>query len=106
MKFISVCNLYIDHRVSLTSSLLNPLYNQLSKPCVIVGDFNAHHVLWGSINNNPRGFIIENFLLDHIEIVLLNDGSLTHFNFTHKDLFHNDLSLTSDSLAPFPMVNS
>lgn len=100
LKFISICNIYIDHRIPLTTNHLNSLYVQLPKPCIIVGDFNAHHILWGSLSSNPRGLIIEKFLLDHIDIGLLNDGSPTHFNLTHKDFFHNDLSLSSVSMLP------
>lgn len=97
---IYVCNVYIDHRIILNPSMLQSLYNQLPKPCLIVGDFNSHHPLWGSPNHNNRGLIIEQFLLDNNNICLLNNGSPTHFNLTHKSFHHVDLSITSDSISP------
>lgn len=98
--YINVCNVYMSHNIVLTLAHLQSLYNQLPKPCFIVGDFNAHHFLWGSLNQNPRGRVVESFLLNNGNICLLNDGSPTHFHLGHKVFTHIDVSLVSDSLLP------
>lgn len=98
--YVSVCNVYISHDVVLSLSNLVSLYNQLPKPCFIVGDFNSHHPLWGSPDHNPRGLTVEDFLINNNNICLLNDGSPTFFHLGHKVFSHVDLSLVSDSLLP------
>ena len=48
--------------------------------------------------SNERGKIIEDYIICE-DIIVLNDGSPTHFS-THKSLTHVDLSLCSSTLAP------
>ncbi|KAL1446969.1 hypothetical protein WDU94_012254 [Cyamophila willieti] len=99
-KFLSICNIYIPSNVQLSLSHLQSIYNQLPKPCIIVGDVNAHHSLWGSPFNDPRGDCICSFLDNNIDIGILNNGSHTHFNLTHRVFTHIDISLVSSSLLP------
>ncbi|KAH9371730.1 hypothetical protein HPB48_021690 [Haemaphysalis longicornis] len=47
-------------------------------PHIIVGDFNAHHEIWGSIVNTTRGRRLANFIQTH-DLDILNDGSPTFF---------------------------
>ncbi|GFU06796.1 uncharacterized protein TNCV_4353541 [Trichonephila clavipes] len=53
----------------------NNLVDQLPAPFVILGDFNGHSTLWGSVKTNPRGRQIEQDLYnsDHFPIVLSHD---------------------------------
>jgi len=69
-------------------------YAKRSKYELIMGiDSNAHHRMWGSTNNNPRGDKFEEFISTH-NLQLLNDSSNpTYVKGLHKT--HIDLTLTS-----------
>ena len=73
-------------------------YNMLLKypNSIIMGDFNAHHKLWGHQQSNKKG----NDLLDLINdnnIVLHNDKSPTHIYRHGTNVL--DLTLTSSNIA-------
>lgn len=46
---LTICNIYAPPSSSLLESDLVDLTNQLPKPYILVGDFNSHHPMWGSI---------------------------------------------------------
>ena len=82
------CRRAIKHHPFIHSFILPPhspidikkverLINQLPKPFILMGDFNSHHTLWGCIDTNDNGRIIEDFITDH-DLVLLNDKSSTY----------------------------
>lgn len=48
-----------------------------SGPWIITGDFNAHHLLWGSSAINSRGRNLVTFANDH-DLCVMNDGSPTY----------------------------
>lgn len=52
------------------------LVNQLDPPYIVMGDFNAHHQLWGSSRNDARGIAVVN-AIEELDGVILNDGSPT-----------------------------
>ena len=56
-KTISICSLYIPpHPNSNIIKLeLEDLIQQLSKPFILMGDFNSHNQIWGSRDTNERG---------------------------------------------------
>ena len=56
----TVCNIYIPPSYTPDANELQTLFNQLPKPCMMLGDFNAHHQRWGcQTRNNKRGEILE-----------------------------------------------
>ncbi|GFU43454.1 uncharacterized protein TNCV_53531 [Trichonephila clavipes] len=55
----SVCCLYLPPNVVIRQQDLNDLVDQLPAPFVILGDFNGHSTLWGSVKTNHRGRQIE-----------------------------------------------
>ena len=85
-KWVTLCSLYLEP--DLESRLMdragNPrqlevedlqaLLDQLPQPFILMGDFNAKHILWGADRCDHRGQVIEE-LLDNNDIVLMNDGS-------------------------------
>lgn len=73
---LTICCLYIPPNHDLTETEIINIQNQLPKPYVICGDFNAHNIAWGSETTNKRGEATE-ALLD--AGCILNDGSPTHF---------------------------
>lgn len=97
---IHICSVYFPPPPFVLSRIdLMNLISQLPEPFLILGDFNAHHVLWGSPYSSPRGNMIAKFLEDH-PLILLNDGSPTHLSSGTGNWSHLDLSLSSSSLAP------
>ncbi|KAI5756508.1 hypothetical protein M8J77_025578 [Diaphorina citri] len=68
---ISVCSIYIPPNVSPSKEDLLDIINQLPRPFILCGDFNAHSPLWGSRHYNPRGKALEAIILLE-EIHVLN----------------------------------
>lgn len=44
---ITVCNIYIPPKYDLQQSEIDKLMNQLPKPMIVLGDFNAHNPILG-----------------------------------------------------------
>ena len=70
-RLITLVSLYLPPNVPLRLHELQALINQLPKPFLILGDFNAHHPLWGSSRQDSRGGVVERLLLS-TGICLLN----------------------------------
>nr|CAI5869199.1 unnamed protein product [Callosobruchus analis] len=64
---------------------------------IIGGDFNAHHVMWGSYKINASGSNIAN-LLNQTDLVILNDGSSTKISRTQRNSAV-DLTLVSPDMV-------
>ncbi|GFX39904.1 putative RNA-directed DNA polymerase from transposon X-element [Trichonephila clavipes] len=75
-SLITVCCLYLSPNVVIHQQDLNNLVDQLPAPFVILGDFNGHITLWGSVKTNPRGRQIEQDLYnsDHFPVILSHDS--------------------------------
>lgn len=54
-----ICNIYLPPSLNYSKQDLLNLINQLPKPYIICGDFNAHSAIWGCTKTNPKGKIIE-----------------------------------------------
>ncbi|GFQ74851.1 putative tick transposon [Trichonephila clavata] len=76
---------------------LQELIDQLPSPFILLGDFNAHHLLWGCQDVNSRGKVVEK-LLTELDLTLLNDGSNTYFHSPTQSFSAIDLSICSPSL--------
>ena len=59
---------------------------------MLLGDFNGHSVLWGSKDNDPRGYLIEDFISQN-DICLMNDKSNTFLDSGKGTFSALDLSL-------------
>ena len=76
---ITICCIYNSRSMAFSSNLLQNLYNQLPQPCLILGDLNGYSPLWGCIQTDSRGNIIENFI-NQCGLAILNNGAPTHPN--------------------------
>ena len=76
---VTICNIYNSRSHQLSVNDLNNLYNQLPQPCIILGDFNAYHLLWGCQRTDDRGRMVETFV-GNTDLVVLNNGAPTHPN--------------------------
>ncbi|GFY12849.1 putative RNA-directed DNA polymerase from transposon X-element [Trichonephila clavipes] len=98
-SLITVCCLYLPPNAIINQQDLNNLVDQLHAPLVILGDFNGHSTLWGSVKTNPRGRQIEQVLSDHC-LCLLNNNEPTYFHEPTRSFHTLDLAICSPSLFP------
>ena len=94
---ISLCSIYVPPHQSLASSELDNIIQQLKSPFIICGDFNAHSPLWGGINIDSKGKIIEK-LLEQSNICLWNDDSATYLHPALGSFSSIDLSMCSPGI--------
>ena len=78
-NLVTICNLYISPGVVLNRLDLLDLIAELPQPFILLGDFNAHHPLWGSESESPRGREVED-IISNLDLCVLNTGEATHFN--------------------------
>lgn len=98
-KTITICSVYLPPSDNIQLQPLIDLYNQLPKPAIIVGDFNAHNPLWGSRNRSPRGQVIEDWV-GVVDLCLMNSGHPTYTSSGTGTQSCLDLSVCSASLFP------
>ena len=67
----------LQHIFTTVGADLYHLFEQLSHPCIVLGDFNDHSHLWGSDHCNCRGRLFEEVFND-LDLRILNDGSTTY----------------------------
>ncbi|GBM11526.1 hypothetical protein AVEN_240664-1 [Araneus ventricosus] len=99
-SLITVCFIYLPPNEIIRQTDLDDLIKQLPVPFIILGDFNGHNTLWGSVDTNARGRQVEKLLDDH-SLCLLNNSSFTHFHPATKTFHTLDLAICSPSLAPY-----
>lgn len=98
-RLITLVSLYLPPDVPIDFYDLQDLLNQLPKPFLILGDFNAHNPLWGSARLDNRGKVIERFLLSS-SLCLLNSKQPTFYSASHNTFTCIDLSISSATLFP------
>ncbi|GFY78235.1 CCHC-type domain-containing protein [Trichonephila inaurata madagascariensis] len=94
---VTICNVYLPPNAPLNFRELQELIDQLPSPFIFLGDFNAHHLLWGCQDVNSRGKVVEK-LLTELDLTLLIDGSNTYFHSPTQSFSAIDLSICSPSL--------
>lgn len=99
-RLISICSIYIAPDEPFNKTEFEKLIDQLPEPYVLIGDFNAHSLLWGDTKCDARGRAIENFLLAS-GACLLNKAEPTYFSTTHNTYSCIDLAIGSPSLLPY-----
>lgn len=78
-KPITICSVYLPPSFQWdTNDLLNVI-DQLPRPILLMGDFNAHSSLWGCSKTDSKGDQIENFL-SASNMCLLNNKSHTYIH--------------------------
>ena len=105
-KRITICSIYIPPGANndFRKRDLENLIDQLPKPYMLLGDFNAHNTLWHDGRIDDRGLTIENVFIDK-DCHFLDKDEDTHV-YTHVDenrestlrSSHIDLSICSLSL--------
>ena len=97
-KLISICSLYLPPNRNFTTQSLKILSDQLLDHHLILGDFNAHNVSWGSLQTDNKGTLVSDFI-NITNNVLLNSGDPTRVCPTTGNFSHIDLSLATPRLS-------
>ena len=77
---------------------LRALLNELPQPVILMGDFNAHSVIWGSSTTDRKGIKIEELLASH-DLSILNNGDHTRLDSTSGKTSAIDLTIVSNRLV-------
>ena len=86
--------MYIPQSQSFNSNEILKILRNVSTTIILLGNLNSWSPLWGSTTDNQRGNIIEDVLLTS-NLVVLNDGSPTHFS-THQSFTNVDILCNTD----------
>lgn len=94
---VSICSIYLPPNSKWTAQDLQDIIQQLPAPTILLGDFNAHHPLWGNSRTDQAGREVER-LLTSSNLCLLNDKRATYCHPATATLTAIDLSITSPSI--------
>lgn len=94
----TLCCLYLPPGELIPDSELREIFSQLPTPLIVCSDVNARHELWGSDRNDARGKIIEDIFIDELGLMVMNDGSETHFSAAYDSFSAIDVTLCDPSL--------
>jgi exonuclease III len=94
----TICNIYLPPALPIAHSGLVRLISQLPTPFVLLGDFNAKHIVWSSDINDDRGVLIHD-LYSRLDLSLLNSGAFTHFSLASRTSPALDLTFCSPALS-------
>ncbi|XP_059411379.1 uncharacterized protein LOC132144830 [Carassius carassius] len=94
---VSVVNFYNPSK-RLSIEDLGAVSGQSQGKIVWCGDFNSYNVLWGSLNTDANGVIIEEFL-ELNSLVCINDGRGTRYDCCRNTESYLDLTFISSGMA-------
>lgn len=77
---------------------LEGVLRKVSRNVILVGDFNAHSVLWGDRRTDNKGVMLEDFSARN-GLTILNDPTSQHTFVGHPGQSHIDVSMASQYMA-------
>lgn len=96
---VSFLSLYIANPTASLIPSLQAIISSLTPPVIVMGDFNSHHISWGSYKCDPFSHLLLD-LLDNLNLCIINDGSPTRRVLPHQNPKSAvDLTITSPSLS-------
>jgi len=95
-KLITVVSAYFPGRIALDVAEMMDIINSLPKPVIVMGDFNAHHSVWGNSTIDRRGRLLEEALRNS-QLNVINENTATHSSGTAIDLTIVSPELTDDT---------
>ena len=98
---LTILSVYLTPSRTIAPSDISELFSQIPSPCIIMGDFNAHHMTWGCKNNNTRGNQLLNIMNNH-NLIHLSNMIPTFFTTRRGQPIQSviDLALTTPHTAP------
>ncbi|GFN82578.1 RNA-directed DNA polymerase from mobile element jockey [Plakobranchus ocellatus] len=97
-KALSVCSLYLPPNSQVSKLSLAGLFEQLPKPFLVLGDFNAHSPAWKESRRDGRGRMLEEFTAEN-DLIILNSGEQTFVHSAYHSTSAIDLAVASPSIA-------
>ncbi|GFO10087.1 RNA-directed DNA polymerase from mobile element jockey [Plakobranchus ocellatus] len=97
-KTLTVCSLYLPPNSQVSKLSLAELFEQLPKPFLVPGDFNAQSPAWGDSRRDGRGRMLEEFT-DENDFIILNSGEQTFVHSAYHSTSAIDLAVASPSIA-------
>ena len=97
-KTFTICSIYLTPGETITKLNLENLIDQLPRPFLLLGDFNAHSSVWGDSRRDGRGKLIESILQDN-DLILLNSKSPTFVHSVYNSTSAIDLAVSSPTIA-------
>nr|CAI5825473.1 unnamed protein product [Callosobruchus analis] len=98
-KKIAVLSLYRPPNVKASAQDYINIFSQLRHDCLIGGDFNAHHEVWGSPMCSRDGSILIEALDTFQDLIIVNDGSATRINMPGQNKSAVDVTIMSAGFA-------
>ena len=97
---LSVLSVYLSPNHPIPPNQIHDLFSQISQPCIIMGDFNAHHVTWGCATTNQRGTQLFN-VINALDLMPINNRVPTHRHIHNSEVTHSviDLAITDTNTA-------
>ena len=71
-RYYTICSIYFAPSLVVSKQEITSLLNQLPQPALLLGDINAKHSRWNEPDNNTRGILFDELLLEE-DIALLNE---------------------------------
>jgi len=96
-KTVTICSIYIPPNDQIDVKEFENLIEQLPKPFLLLGDFNSHNSIWGSIHTDRKGSSLEKVIHDN-SLCLYNDGKSTYLHPASGTYSAIDLSLCDPSI--------
>ena len=71
---------------------------KMQKPCIILGDFNAHNASWNYSNTSIDETRLYSSILEN-EVFKHNTDTITHIDFSHQSYSNIDLICSTNDIA-------
>ena len=91
---ITVVNVYLPPAIKITTNMLNTLV-PTKKHYIILGDFNAKHIAWNCGNQNQRGEVVYEWIIENHLILLNKDKRSTYQSASTGSCSSIDLTVVS-----------
>ena len=95
-EVISVVSVYRPPNIVVSSNEYVEIFSKLESTCVIGGDFNGHHTLWGCAQNNPAGLRLLEAVDVTPNLIIRNEGACTRIS--HNSASALDVTIVSSNL--------
>ena len=97
-KTFTICSIYLTPNEIITKPILENLIDQLPRPLLLVGGFNAHSPEWGDSRRDGRGKLVKSLLAD-TNLILLNYKTPTFLHSACHTTSAIDLAVASTTIA-------
>ena len=97
---ITIVSIYLSPTHPIPPELISNFISQISSPCLILGDFNAHHMTWGCQSNSTRGKHLLS-IMDKYNLIHINNLIPTHVTYRNGKASYSviDLAITNPHIA-------